>query len=147
MFVIGSAANPRSTGTDYPVFNTRESALAIQSTSPSQNMTTKPFGRHPVTGEEFTLTTVTSKPHGIIQVSFTNLGATIVSWKIGELAKKELVLGFKDGASYLSSDNPFFGLSNSMYANPRCNYWENCEQNSESKTSRCKWTRLPVKFQ
>jgi len=57
-------------------------------------MTTKPFGRHPTTGEEFTLTTV-----------------TVVSWKIGGLAhKKELVLGFKDGASYLSSDNPFFGL-------------------------------------
>lgn len=74
-------------------------------------MTTKPFGRHPTTGEEFTLTTVTSKPHGIIDVSFTNLGATIVSWKLGDLVnKKKLVLGFNDGVSYLSSDNPFFGL-------------------------------------
>jgi galactose mutarotase-like enzyme len=81
-------------------------------------MTTKPFGSHPSTAEEFTLTTVTSKPHGIIDVSFTNIGATIVSWKIGELAnKKELVLGFKDGASYLSSDNPFFGPPASYYTN------------------------------
>jgi len=81
-------------------------------------MATKPFGRHPTTGEDFTLTTVTSKPHGVIDVSFTNIGATIVSWKIGGLAhKKELVLGFKDGASYLSSDNPFFGLQYPNHAN------------------------------
>jgi galactose mutarotase-like enzyme len=40
-----------------------------------------------------------------------NLGATIVSWKLGQFAdKKELVLGFEDGASYLSPDNPYFGL-------------------------------------
>ena len=110
-------------------------------------MTTEPFGRHPETGEEFTLTTVTSKPHGIIEVSFTNLGATIVSWKIGELANnKELVLGFKDGASYLSSDNPFFGLPLlENMANIRRDHWKNCKQNIESEASWRKWTRLPIK--
>ena len=71
----------------------------------------KTFGRHRTTGEELILTTVKSKPRGIIEVSFLNLGATIVSWKLGQFAdKKELVLGFQDGASYLSSDNPYFGL-------------------------------------
>jgi len=76
-------------------------------------MTTRPFGSHPVTGETLTLTTVTSKPHGLIEVSFTNVGASIVSWKIGRLVKKDLVLGFHDGASYLAppSENPFFGMS------------------------------------
>jgi aldose 1-epimerase len=75
-------------------------------------MTTKPFGFHPETKEALTLTTVTSKPRGLIEVSFTNIGASIVSWKIGRFGrKKELVLGFDDGASYLGSpnDNPFFG--------------------------------------
>jgi galactose mutarotase-like enzyme len=77
-------------------------------------MTTKPFGFHPDTKEPLTLTTVTSKPRGLIEVSFTNVGATIVSWKIGSLARKqELVLGFHDGPSYLASpsDNPYFGMS------------------------------------
>jgi len=77
-------------------------------------MSTKPFGFHPETKEPLTLTTVTSKPQGLIEVSFTNVGATIVSWKIGRIApKQELVLGFHDGPSYLapSSENPFFGMS------------------------------------
>jgi galactose mutarotase-like enzyme len=75
-------------------------------------MTTKPFGIHPKTSEPLTLTTVTSKPHGLIEVSFTNVGATITSWKIGRIAKKELVLGFNDGASYLvpPTENPYFGI-------------------------------------
>ena len=76
-------------------------------------MSTKPFGVHPDTEEPLTLTTVTSKPHGLIEVSFTNVGASVVSWKIGRIAKKkELVLGFHDGPSYLASpdDNPFFGI-------------------------------------
>ena len=74
-------------------------------------MTTKPFGVHPQTGEALTLTTVTSKPHGLIEVSFTNVGASIVSWKIGRFARKqELVLGFPDGTYYFASDNPFFGM-------------------------------------
>jgi galactose mutarotase-like enzyme len=75
-------------------------------------MTSKPFGVHPETGEPLTLTTITSKPHGLIEVSFTNVGASIVSWKIGRIGnKKELVLGFHDGPSYLAppSENPFFG--------------------------------------
>jgi galactose mutarotase-like enzyme len=73
-------------------------------------MANKVFGKHPETGEPLTLTTVTSKPSGLIEVSFTNVGATIVSWKIGRIAaKKELVLGFHDGADYFSADNPFFG--------------------------------------
>lgn len=83
-------------------------------------MTTKPFGVHPETGEPLTLTTVTSKPHGLIEVSFTNIGASIVSWKIGRIGKKkELVLGFQDGASYLAppSANPFFGLRLSCITN------------------------------
>lgn len=77
-------------------------------------MTTKPFGFHPETKEALTLTTVTSRPSGLIEISFTNVGAAIVSWKIGRIARKqELVLGFHDGASYLVSgnDNPFFGIS------------------------------------
>jgi galactose mutarotase-like enzyme len=76
-------------------------------------MTTKPFGVHPQTQQPLTLTTVKSKPHGLIEVSFTNVGATIVSWKIGRITKKqELVLGFPDGAAYLGprSENPFFGI-------------------------------------
>ena len=73
-------------------------------------MTTKPFGSHPETKEALTVTTVTSKPTGLIEVSFTNVGASIVSWKIGRFAKKqELVLGYHDGVSYFASDNPFFG--------------------------------------
>jgi galactose mutarotase-like enzyme len=81
-------------------------------------MTTKPFGIHPETKEQLTVTTVTSKPSGIIEVSFTNVGATIVSWKVGRIARKQdLVLGFNDGASYLvpSSDNPFFGTCESDF--------------------------------
>jgi len=75
-------------------------------------MITKPFGTHPETQEPLTITTVLSKPTGLIEVSFTNVGATIVSWKIGRIARKqELVLGFSDGASYLAppNENPFFG--------------------------------------
>jgi galactose mutarotase-like enzyme len=82
-------------------------------------MATKPFGAHPVTGEPLTLTTVTSKPTGLIEVSFTNVGASIVSWKIGRIAqKKELVLGFDDGTAYLAppSENPFFGTWASVLA-------------------------------
>jgi galactose mutarotase-like enzyme len=77
-------------------------------------MTTKPFGTHPQTGQPLSLTTVTSKPSGLVEVSFTNVGATIVSWKIGRIARKqELVLGFSDGASYIvpPTENPFFGRS------------------------------------
>ena len=75
-------------------------------------MATNPFGTHPVTGESLRKTTVTSKPHGLIEVAFTNVGASIVSWKIGRFAqKKELVLGFNNGASYLAppTENPFLG--------------------------------------
>jgi hypothetical protein len=111
---------PDFTGTKITPYLNLESSLPNLTTTTvySLNMTTKPFGRHPTRGEEFTLTTITSKPHGIIDVSFTNIGATIVSWKIGGLAyKKELVLGFKDGVSYLSSDNPFFGLQYPNRAN------------------------------
>jgi galactose mutarotase-like enzyme len=81
-------------------------------------MTTKPFGFHPETKEALTVITVTSKPTGLIEVSFTNVGASIVSWKIGRIAKKqELVLGFHDGASYFANDNPFFGRTYKMTAN------------------------------
>ena len=75
-------------------------------------MKTEPFGVDPKTSEPLILTTVTSKPVGLIEVSFTNVGASIVSFKVGRIAKKqELVLGFPDGASYLapSEENPFFG--------------------------------------
>jgi len=78
-------------------------------------MSTKPFGTHPHTNESLTLTTISSKPSGIIDVSFTNVGASIVSWKLGGLStRKELVLGFNDGASYFSKDNPFFGCNSSL---------------------------------
>jgi len=94
-----------------------ETASINISVPPSGNrvstMATKPFGAHPVTAEPLTLTTVTSRPRGLIEVSFTNVGASIVSWKIGRIAKKtELVLGFDDGAAYLAppSQNPYFGM-------------------------------------
>lgn len=82
------------------------------------SMTTKSFGVHSQTGDPLTLTTVISKPSGIIEVSFTNVGAAIVSWKIGRIARKqEIVLGFHDGASYLAppNDNPFFGTCESDF--------------------------------
>ena len=76
-------------------------------------MKTESFGVDPKTAEPLTLTTVTSKPKGLIEVSFSNVGATIVSFKIGRIAKKqELVLGFPhNGAAYLGppEENPFFG--------------------------------------
>jgi galactose mutarotase-like enzyme len=74
-------------------------------------MTTRDAGTHE-TGKSLTVTTVVSKPSGVIEVSFTNVGATIMSWKIGRrIAKKELVLGFSDPASYLvpPNENPYFG--------------------------------------
>ena len=83
-------------------------------------MKTEPFGVNPKTSEALTLTTVTSKPTGLIEVSFTNVGASIVSFKIGRIArKKELVLGFPhDGPSYLAppDENPFFGTFVIMYS-------------------------------
>jgi hypothetical protein len=95
-------------------------------------MTTVPFGFHPESQRALTLTTVKSKPHGLVEVSFTNVGATIVSWKIGAIGEKqELVLGFPDGPSYLKDpgDNPFFGISVGLRLMFRGNDRENRKPN------------------
>ena len=94
-----------------PAINPTFDNLLIGDVLPD-TMTTKQFAIHPETSKHLTVTTVTSKPHGLIEVSFTNIGATITSWKIGKIVKKELVLGFHDPAYYLlpPKENPYFGI-------------------------------------